>query len=221
MTYRHRLQVSLALGLLLAASTISFAQVSATPAFPVVVLAQSPAETSTDLQIICLFRSSAENTLHGSLTETNEKLHGLLDQIRKPSLFGGELGETILLTPAAGTASAAKILIIGLGDSAGFTPERMYLVGKIAFREANRLNITHPFFAPTVLDGGVSGFPTDQVAEQVVRGFRDALATELLLHTSQAAPAVAVRDFTFLAGIKNVTTTQMGINRALSPPATH
>ena len=45
---------------------------------PIQVLAESPAETAADLQVICLFRSSPENTLHGSLTEMNEKLKGLL-----------------------------------------------------------------------------------------------------------------------------------------------
>jgi hypothetical protein len=114
----------------------------------VIVLAQSPADTKTDLQIFCLFRSSPDNSLHGSLTEINERLDGLLDQLRIPALFNGDLGETILLTPPAGTVAAKKVLIIGLGDSSSFTPVRMYLVGKIALREANRLGIAHPFFAP-------------------------------------------------------------------------
>jgi hypothetical protein len=155
------------------------------PAFSVTVLAQSPADTKTDLQIFCLFRSSPENQLHGSLTEIDAKLHGLLTQVRQPGLFGGELGETMLLTPPPGSIGAKKVLIIGLGDSSTFAPERMYLAGKIAFREANRLGIAHPFFAPTVLDGGVSGFPTGAVAYQVVRGLRDALATETVLRKSQ------------------------------------
>ena len=59
---------------------------------PIWVLAQSPADTSTDLQVMCPFRSSPANTLHGSLVEINEKLNGLLDRIRKPELFRGELG---------------------------------------------------------------------------------------------------------------------------------
>ena len=41
---------------------------------PIQVLAQSPADTHTDLQVICLFRSVPENALRGSLLETNEKL---------------------------------------------------------------------------------------------------------------------------------------------------
>src|ERR1700722_320217 len=58
---------------------------------PIQILAQSPAETTTDLQVICLFRSSPANTLHGSLTETNEKMKDLIDRIRKSELFRGEL----------------------------------------------------------------------------------------------------------------------------------
>ncbi len=212
-------QASLAI-LLIAGSGISAVgqQAPASVALPVAVLAQSPAETKTDLQIICLFRSSPDNTLHGSLTETNEKLHGLLDQIRKSSVFGGELGETILLTPADGTLAARKVLIIGLGDSATFTPESMYLVGKIAWREANRLGIAHPFFAPTVLDGGVTKYTTGEVAEQVVLGFRDALASEAILRAGNAAGAVAVVDFTYLAGTKHAAETQTSIDRALGKP---
>jgi hypothetical protein len=190
-------------------------QAIAAPVLPVSVLTQSPADTKTDLQIICLFNSLPADTLHGSLVEIDEKLHGLLDQIRKPSLFNGDLGETILLTPPAGTLSAKKLLIIGLGDSSGFTPQRMYLVGKIALREANRLGIAHPIFAPTVLDGGVTGFATGDVAREVVRGFRDALASESALRSGNAAEPLAVVDFTFLAGAKHAADTQSGIDDAL------
>ena|SRR5271170_1191332 len=218
--HNYWLRAAFASSLLLAQATALLAQQPSPPALRVTILAQSPAETTTDLQIFCLFRSSPTNTLHGSLTEANEKLHGLLDQLRQPNLFNGDLGETILLTPPAGTLSAKKLLIIGLGDSQTFTPERMALVGKIAYREANRLGIANPFFAPTILDGGVTGFTTDLVAEQFVHGLRDALATETLLQSSHAAPPLSVQDFTFLAGAKNVATTQKGIDRALSNSST-
>ena len=215
MKYSYWLGVSFAAALLLAQSVPSLEQQPAPP-LRVTVLAQSPAETTTELQIICLFQSIPANTLHGSLVETNEKLHGLLDQIRKPGLFNGDLGETILIAPPAGTLTAKKLLIIGLGDSATFTPDRMYLIGKIAFREANRLGISYPFFAPTILDGGVTGFSTGDVAEQIVHGFRDALAAETLLQASHAASPTSVKDFTFLAGAKNVAITQSGIDRTLN-----
>jgi hypothetical protein len=100
------------------------------------VLVQSPAETDTDLQIICRFESVPENTLHASLIETNEKLKGLLDKIRSPTLFHGEPGETVLLVPPAGSLAARNRLINGLGDSQTFTPRRLELVGSIACNES-------------------------------------------------------------------------------------
>jgi len=49
--------------------------------------------------VICLFRSSPVNTLHGPLTETNEKLQGLIERLYKADLFMGEPGETLLIAP--------------------------------------------------------------------------------------------------------------------------
>lgn len=183
---------------------------------PVQVLAQGPADTKTDLQVICLFRSSPENTLHGSLIETNEKLKGLLDRIRKPNLFRGELGETLLVTPPKGGLGAKKLLIIGLGDSKTFSVDRMQLVGEILYTEASRLGVAHPFFAPTILDGGVTKFATGQVSEQVLAGFLRAAAIDKALKDANASASPSVAALTFLAGAKNVSSTREGIEKAIS-----
>jgi len=188
-------------------------------ALPVKVLSQSPADSTTNLQIICLFRSSPQNTLHGSLIEIDDKLHGTLHEIRTPALFSGELGETVLITPPPGTLAAKRLLIVGLGDSQTFTPERMRLVGKVAFIEADRLGVAHPFFAPTILDGGVTGFTTDRVSYQAVLGFLDGLATEQMLQREGAAPVSTVVDFTFLAGLKHAPATRAGVDKALGKAA--
>ncbi|MEI9980169.1 MAG: M17 family peptidase N-terminal domain-containing protein [Edaphobacter sp.] len=210
---RHWPLLLAAIILLLGYQAICPAQSLAPP--KVTVLVKSPAETSTELQIFCLFNSTQANALHGSLTEIDEKLRGLLTQIRTPSLFNGDLGETLLFTPPPGTIAAKKVLVIGLGDSKSFTPARMYLVGKIAFREANRLGIAHPFFAPTILDGGVTGISTGDVAEQFVHGVRDALQTESSLREKGSSGPLAVQDFTFLAGPTHAADTQAGISIAL------
>jgi Cytosol aminopeptidase family, N-terminal domain len=183
---------------------------------PMRVLIQSPADTITDLQVICLFESSPENTLHGSLTELNEKLQGLLDQIRKPTLFRGEFGETLLLAPSAGTLGAKKLLIIGLGDSPHFAPSRMELVGSIVYRESNRLGIADPIFAATVLDGGVTKFSTGDTAESFVHGFLRAMRTEKVLANERAFQTDAPRSITLLAGPTHAAETQQGIERALA-----
>jgi hypothetical protein len=62
-------------------------EISGAP-LPIRVLAQSPADTTTELQVICQFRSSPVNVLHGSLAETNEKLNGLQDRVRSRRCSG-------------------------------------------------------------------------------------------------------------------------------------
>ncbi|MGA2984853.1 MAG: M17 family peptidase N-terminal domain-containing protein [Terriglobia bacterium] len=189
------------------------------PTGPVRVLVQSPADSVTDLQVICLFQSTPSNTLHGSLIEINGKLNGLLDRIRKPSMFRGELGETMLIIPPAGSLNARKLLVIGLGDSETFTPQRMELVGSILYGEANRLGVAHPFFAPTILDGGVTKFETGQVSEHVVSGFLRGARTERALTDAGALHGQAIQDLTFLAGPAHATDTQRGIERAIAADA--
>lgn len=186
---------------------------------PIQILAQSPADTTTELQVICLFRSSPENKLHGALIETNEKLGGLLDRLRKPGLFSGDLGETLLVTPPKETFRAKRLLIIGLGESQSFTPLRMQLVGEIVYAEASHLGVAHPFFAPTVLDGGVTKFTTGEVAEQVIRGFLHAAAINKVLQDARATDSDAVLAFTYLAGPKNVNSTRTGIETGIAAAA--
>ena len=183
---------------------------------PVRVRVQSPAETDTDLQVICLFRSEPANTLHGSLAELNERLKGLLDEIRKPNLFRGELGETLLVYPVAGTLGAEQLLIIGLGDSQTFTPERMELVGSILYREAARLGVAHPFFAPTILDGGVTKFSTGEVGGEVISGVFRAARTDKTLRAAGASHGDLIEDLTFLAGPTHAADTQKGIEKAIA-----
>lgn len=183
---------------------------------PMRILVQSPADTRTDLQVICLFRSSPVNVLHGSLVEMNEKLKGLLERIRKPELFGGELGETLLLAPPEGSLGAKRLLIIGLGDSQTFSPQRMQLVGQILYVEASRLGIAHPYFAPTILDGGVTKFATGQIAEQVIDGFLRGAATDQALRDANAPAGQPVTALTFLAGAAHASDTREGIEKAIS-----
>lgn len=182
---------------------------------PTRVLVQSPSETVTELQIVCLFESQPQNTLRGSLADINQKLHGLLDQIRQPALFRGDLGETLVIEPHAGTIRAQKLLLVGLGDSSTFTPQRMELVGSILYHESHRLRIAHPYFAPTVLDGGITKFTTGEVAESFIAGFLRASRTEALLNNMPVSQGRFPQDLTYLAGPTHAADTQQGIERAV------
>jgi hypothetical protein len=215
--------------LILLSHASTFAQTTAAPAqstpmeipihgapIPTRVLVQSPAETVTELQIVCLFASEKQNALRGSLAEINEKLHGLLDQIRQPTLFRGELGETLLIEPQPGSLVAKRLLLIGLGDSATFTPNRFEFVGSIVYRESNRLGIAHPYFAPTVIDGGVTKFSTGDVAESFIVGFLRGAKTEEVLKKQGATQGQFPQDMTFLAGPTHATDTQKGIEKGFA-----
>lgn len=146
----------------------------------------------------------------------NEKLQGLLDVIRRPDRFRGELGETLLITPVPGSIPAKRLLIIGLGDSKTFSPERMQFVGEILYTESERIGAAHPYFAPTVLDGGVSKFTTGDVAQQVIAGFARAAETQRVLHDAHASNVKGVKALTYLAGAKNLGSTRDGIYKAIT-----
>jgi hypothetical protein len=112
------------------------------------------------------------------------------------------------------------LLIIGLGDAQTFTPQRLELVGSIAYRESNRLGAAHPFFAPTVLDGGVSKFATGELSERFFAGFLRAARAEQLLKEAGASRGQSIQDISILAGATHATDTQRGIEKAVASAAT-
>lgn len=179
------------------------------------VLVQSPSATRVDMQVICLFRRSAGGGFGGSLALIDQALTGLLLLLHSPERFEGLSGETLLFTPPPGTLPASRLILIGLGDAETFTPERMRLIGKILFREADRLGISHPYFAPTVLDGGMERFTTGDVSEQVVLGVLDAQGTTEWLAGQNAAERPVVRAITLIAGETHRASTEQGVQRAL------
>jgi len=188
---------------------------------PVEVLVQSPALTKTDMQAICLFRSDPANTLNGSLREIDEHLGGLLSKIRKSNLFTGTLGETLLIVPKTGTIPARRLLLIGLGDRESFSPDREQVIGFTFFEEAERLGISHPYFAPTVLDGGKAGLDTGEVAQQFLLGFLQAKATQDLLQHAGVSSGTNPQSLTFLAGAAHAQSSRDGLARAFTTGAQH
>jgi hypothetical protein len=115
--------------------------------------------------------------------------------------------------------SAKKLLIIGLGDSESFDARRMQIVGSIAYQESIILNARHPFFAPTILDGGVTKFPTGDVAEQFMDGFLRAARTSGILRSAGASAGREPGALTFLAGAAHAQDTERGIEKAVAEAA--
>ncbi len=223
----------ISLTLFLATALVPLASAQATPStpegtrlsvtnntLPVEVFVESPALAEGDLQVICLFQSSPQNKLLASLDVMDQRLNGLLTTLRTTQLFRGDLGETLVIEPKPGTIKARRLLLIGLGDRASFTPQREELIGEIVYTESQRIGADAPTFAPTVLDGGATGFNTGEVAKEFMRGFLRGRAIATQLSVSGTGHAPTITKLTFLAGATHAIDTRDGLAAALNTSTT-
>src|SRR3984893_9427647 len=99
-----------------------------------------PYTEPADLQIICLLKhKSSGDTYQGAAKDTDAHLGGLLSALRNRGEFIGELGETFLFTPSKGAIPAKRFMVIGLGEEKDLSLDTLRVVGRIAAREAVRL----------------------------------------------------------------------------------
>jgi hypothetical protein len=85
--------------------------------------------------------------------------------LRNRDEFVGELGETILFTPPAGSIPAKQFMVIGLGDEKNLSLDSLRVVGRIAAREAVRLRAKHVAWAPVIRDEGKITIDVGEVTE--------------------------------------------------------
>ena len=154
-----------------------------------------------DLQIVCLFKhKTSGDTYQGAAKETDEKLNGVLSGLRNRGEFIGELGETILITPAKGTIPARRFMVIGLGEEKDLSLDTLREVGRIATREAVRLKASHVAWAPVIRDEGNTsievGAGDRAFAEQMVSAYD----TEKRLQAQGLAPEFSIETFVIQAG---------------------
>lgn len=114
-----------------------------------------PYMQEADLQVICLFKHKADgDTYQGAALDTDKHLGGLLSSLRNRGEFVGELGETILFTPPKGSIPARRFMVIGLGEEKNLSLDTLKVVGRIAAREAVRLQARSVAWAPVIRDQG-------------------------------------------------------------------
>lgn len=104
-----------------------------------------------------------------------------------------------MITPPAGSMSAKKLLLIGLGDRNNFTPELMTSVAEVATREALRLGVTNFAFASDLKDAGIDS-PTAMVAGNVVKGIVNANRSEIYLKEHHLSKTKKLKKVYLLAG---------------------
>jgi leucyl aminopeptidase len=185
------------------------------------VRAQAPYDAEIPLQVVCYFKhkDSGDKTL-GAAVELDEKLGGVIASLRKRGEFAGDELETLLLRPSKDTIKPKSLLLIGLGDEASLSLDRMEGVGRVAVREAARLGTTRVAFAPLIRDQGNSQFPAGDVANAVVRGMLLAYDTEKRLQKVGLTKAFTLEEWVQEAGPTYFEDTVLGVQKAIREAAT-
>ena len=154
-----------------------------------------------DLQIICLFKHKASgDTYQGAAKDTDDHLHGILSALRNRGEFVGELGETFLFTPPSGSIPAKRFMVIGLGEEKDLSLDSLRLVGRIAAREAVRLNAKHVAWAPVIRDEGDTAIDVGEGDRAFVEQMLTAYDTEKRLQAQALAPDFSIEDLGIEAG---------------------
>src|SRR6266481_6995130 len=160
-----------------------------------------PYMEAADLQIICLFKHKASgDTYQGAAKDTDEHLHGILSALRNRGEFVGELGETFLFTPPKGSIPAKRFMVIGLGEEKDLSLDSLRVVGRIAAREAVRLEAKHVAWAPVIRDEGNTTIEVGEGDRAFVEQMLSAYDTEKRLQAQALAPAFSIEDLVIEAG---------------------
>src|SRR5262244_2939680 len=160
-----------------------------------------PVTQTTDLQIICLLKHNpAGDQYIEAMQDFNDKLGGLLSSLRERGEFVGDPGETLLFTPPRGSITPQKVLLIGVGEEAALTVDRLRLAGAIAARESVRLGMAHVSFAPTLRDQGSARIDVGEGDAAVAISFLLAYDTELRLQEQGLASGAKIGEFVIEAG---------------------
>jgi hypothetical protein len=160
-----------------------------------------PYTQDADLQIICLFKhKNSGDTYQGAAKATDQHLNGLLSGLRNRGEFVGELGETILFTPAKDSIPAKRFMVIGLGDETTLSLDSLRVVGRIAAREAVRLKAKHVAWAPVIRDEGNSTIEVGLGDRTFTEQFLSAYDTEKRLQAQGLEPKFIIESLTIEAG---------------------
>ena len=160
-----------------------------------------PYAEPADLQIICLFKHKPSgDTYHGAAKDTDDHLHGLLSALRDRDEFVGELGETVLFTPPAGSIPAKRFMVIGLGEEKDLSIAALRLVGRIAVREAVRLQAKDVAWAPVIRDQGSTTLDVGEGDRAFVEQMLSAYDTEKRMQAQKLASSFSIENLVVEAG---------------------
>ena len=179
------------------------------------VMVQSPPDMDVPLQIMCFFEYRDSESFTGANVEADEKLHGLIQELRKSGKFAARPLETLLIAPPTNTVRAKQLLLIGLGKSEDLSLDLMKSVGRVGMREALRLGVMRYAHASDLRDGGSEKFGVGEVAHAVIEGALSAYATDKELQRRGFARSRSITNVTYLAGPKYFNETVQAVKAAV------
>src|SRR5580700_10410896 len=160
-----------------------------------------PYAEPADLQIICLFKHKPDGDIYrGAAKDTDEHLNGILSALRNRGEFVGELGETFLFTPPSGSIPAKRFMMIGLGEEKDLSLDSLRVVGRLAAREAVRLEAKHVAWAPVIRDEGNTTIEVGEGDRAFIEQMLLAYDTEKRLQAQALAPEFSIESIVIEAG---------------------
>ncbi|MDB5305950.1 MAG: Cytosol aminopeptidase family, N-terminal domain [Gemmataceae bacterium] len=184
----------------------------------VIVRMQGPYDADVPLQVVCYFKRTADSDkrMAGAPVELDKRLGGLIGSLRARGEFAGDDLETVLIDVPEGTIKPRQLLLIGIGDEASLSLDKMERVGKVGLREAARVGATRVAFAPLIRDQGNDAIKTGDVETAVTRGMLLAYDTERRLQKQGFAKAYALEEWVVEAGPTYYDETVAGVKKAIA-----
>lgn len=165
------------------------------------VVMQAPHLMKAPMQTFGVFNFREKGDgFSGADLEMDEAFGGAVQELRKAHGLG-KLGEWILLDAPKDKTGAPKILLMGLGSAEDFKVADMARVGSADIRVACAQKLRAFSHASDVQDGGVS-LPAGEIAEAVVHGMVEELATQDFLAAKGLNAKCGVKEISYLAGPK-------------------
>ncbi|QVL31690.1 peptidase M17 [Telmatocola sphagniphila] len=188
----------------------------------IIVRMQGPYDAEVPLQIVCYFKKSAESDkkMTGAPVELDKRLGGLISSLRNRGEFTGDDLEVLIIDAPAETIKPKKLLLIGLGDEANLSLQKMTQIGISGLREAAKLGATKVAFAPLIRDQGNNRLKTGDVESAVIRGMLMAYDTERRLQKQGFAKSYALQNWVVEAGPAYYEETISGVKKGIAEAGT-
>ena len=183
---------------------------------------EGPTTADVPLQVVCYFKYTPElaKRMTGAPVELDKELGGVISALRQRGEFVGNTLETILIIPPSGSIKPKALLLVGLGDEAGLSLDRMEQVGTIALREAAHIGADRVAFAPLIRDQGNSALDTGEIERAVTRGVLLAYDTEKRLQKDGFAKPFALHQWIAEAGPTYFDSTEAGLQKGIDEAKT-